>query len=104
MHCALILTLQAYLVLVPNETGLDAAYPVVVVVDASEETRVRRLVDSRGMTEEQVRARSAAQAGRERRLAAADFVVPNDGDLMSLRERVAELWHTLRDRRPVLGS
>lgn len=83
------------------ETGLAAAYPVVVVVDASEATRVRRLVESRGMTEEQARARSAAQASREERLAAADHVVTNDGDLPALREQVAALWRTLCDRRPV---
>lgn len=82
------------------ETGLAAAYPEVVVVDAPDETRVARLVASRDMTEEQAHARSAAQASRAERLAAADHVVVNDGDLASLREKVAELWRVLLDSRP----
>jgi dephospho-CoA kinase len=37
----------------------------------------------------------AAQAPREERLAAADYLVVNDGDLVDLRVRVDELWRNL---------
>jgi dephospho-CoA kinase len=77
------------------ENDLQDGYDVVVVVDASEETRLRRLVVGRGMPEADARARMAAQSGRQERLAAADVVVPNDGDLDALRLAVDELWAQL---------
>ena len=77
------------------EKDLQRLYDLVVVVDADAETQVRRLVGHRGMSEADARARVAAQAPRERRLAAADLVVANDGDLARLRDRVAVLWAEL---------
>ena len=76
------------------ENGLTD-YDVIVVVDASAETQMRRLVDGRGMDEDQARARMAAQAGREERLAVADVVIENDGDLAHLRLQVETLWERL---------
>lgn len=69
-------------------------YPLagVVVVDAPVEVAVRRLVEQRGMDEADARARIAAQASREQRLAAADFVVDNSGSLDDLREEVDRCW------------
>lgn len=77
------------------ENGLQDGFDVVVVVDASEETRLRRLVDGRGMPEADARARMAAQSSRAERLAVADVVVPNDGDLDALRDAVDALWAQL---------
>jgi dephospho-CoA kinase len=77
------------------EKDLRRLYDLVVVVDVDEDTQVRRLVGRRGMTEADARARVAAQASRDRRLAAADLVVANDGDLAVLRDRVAILWAEL---------
>ena len=76
------------------ETGGKDRYPVagVVVVDAPVETAVHRLVEQRGMAESDVRARIAAQATREARLAAADFVIDNSGHLDHLREEVDRCW------------
>lgn len=73
-------------------------FDLVVVVDAPEEVQVRRLVTDRGMTEEQARARIAAQATREQRRAIADVVIDNSGDLAALQRQVDELWKTLRAR------
>lgn len=80
------------------ENGLGPQYDLVVVVDASTETRLDRLVRLRGMTEADARARMAAQATREQRLAVADVVVDNDGSPEQLRDRVAALWRRLRER------
>ncbi|RJL24735.1 dephospho-CoA kinase [Bailinhaonella thermotolerans] len=80
------------------ENGLAAMYDVVVVVDASEPTRLDRLVRLRGMTEADAKARIAAQADRETRLAAADVVIDNDGPLEDLDRQVAALWRDLRGR------
>lgn len=83
------------------ENGLAGQYDVVVVVDAPMEVQLRRLTAQRGMTEEAAKARIAAQATRERRLAVADRVIDNSGSLEALDAQVAELWAELtriRDR------
>lgn len=82
------------------EAGLAGDYDVVVVVDAPDSVRMHRLVGQRGMAEPDARARIAAQATREERLAAADLVVANDADLETLDARVRELWAELLARRP----
>jgi dephospho-CoA kinase len=82
--------------LVENE--LQAHYDVVVVVDAPADAQVARLVDGRGMSEDDARARMAAQASRETRAAVADVVLDNGGGLSALRQQVATLWRDLRQR------
>ncbi len=77
------------------ENGLAPLYDVVVVVDASAETRLDRLIRLRGMTEEDARARMAVQATREMRLATADIVIDNDVPLETLEQRVREVWANL---------
>lgn len=64
----------------------------VVVVDCPVEVAVRRAREHRGMSEEEVRARMAAQATREERLAEADFVIDNSGSLDHLRAEVDRCW------------
>ncbi len=59
------------------ETHLGATYHLVVVVHADVEERVRRLVDERGSSEADARARVAAQAGDAERRAAADVWLEN---------------------------
>ncbi|MER5298376.1 MULTISPECIES: dephospho-CoA kinase [Streptomyces] len=80
------------------ENGLAPLYDVVVVVDARPETQLDRLVRLRGMTEDDARARMAAQATREKRLEIAGIVVDNDGPLEQLAPRVDEVWRELRLR------
>jgi dephospho-CoA kinase len=75
-----------------------ADFAVVIVVDAPPEVQVERLTTQRGMTEQQARARMAAQATREQRLAIADVVIDNSGTLADLDRRVAEVWSELRSR------
>ncbi|CAL9603885.1 MULTISPECIES: dephospho-CoA kinase [Streptomyces] len=81
-----------------TENGLAPLYDVVIVVDASPETQLDRLVRLRGMTEEDARARMAAQATREQRREIADIVIDNDVPLDALRKRVAEVWDDLARR------
>ena len=75
-----------------------ADFAVVVVVDVPAELQVERLTGQRGMAAEQARARMAAQATREQRLAIADIVIDNSGTLADLDRRVAEVWAELRTR------
>ncbi|MFE9912064.1 dephospho-CoA kinase [Streptomyces clavifer] len=81
-----------------TENGLAPLYDLVVVVDASPETQLDRLVRLRGMTEADARARMAAQATREERLAVADLVVDNDGPLEDLEPQVRKVWSELTER------
>ena len=63
----------------------------VVVVDCPESLQISRVMARSGLSEPEVRAIMANQASRAERLAAADDVVANDGDLASLEMRVGEL-------------
>ena len=63
----------------------------VLVVDAPEETRIARVGRRSGLSEEEVRAVLRAQASRAERLAAADDVIDNSGDLAGLRRQVGAL-------------
>lgn len=81
-----------------TENGLAPLYDLVLVVDASPETQLDRLVRLRGMTEEDAAARMAAQATREERLAVADIVISNDGPLEELETRVGQVWEELHRR------
>lgn len=74
------------------ETGQGANFHLVVVVDAPEDVRVRRMMEHRKMTAEEARSRMAAQATREDRLAAADVVLDNSGTKDELRDAVDRLW------------
>ncbi|GAA3939521.1 dephospho-CoA kinase [Actinomadura viridis] len=82
------------------ENGLAGMYDVVVVVDVPVEVQLDRLTSRRGMTEEDARARIAAQAAREERRAVADHVIDNSGSLDDLQARVDALWEDLVRRAP----
>jgi dephospho-CoA kinase len=73
-------------------------FDLVIVVDVPPELQVERLVSQRGMTPDQARARMAAQATREQRLAIADLVIDNSGSLADLDRRIADVWADLRGR------
>ncbi len=75
------------------EKDYGPGYHLVVVVGADADTRVKRLMLSRGMTEADARSRIAAQATDEQRHAAADVWLDNDGDEGDLHAAVDELWH-----------
>ncbi|MER6939730.1 dephospho-CoA kinase [Nocardioides sp. NPDC127514] len=76
------------------EVGYAPFFDEVIVVDVPVETQVERAI-ARGMTEIDARARIAAQASREDRLAAATYVIDNTGTLDDLRKRVQEIYDAL---------
>jgi dephospho-CoA kinase len=77
------------------ETGQAASFDAVVVVDVPVEVQVDRMVRIRGMSEADARARIAAQADRDARLAVATYVVENTGSLDALRARVEEVYRRI---------
>jgi len=74
------------------EARPDDPWDLVVVAHAPAQTRVRRLVELRGMDETDAQARVASQASDERRLAIADAVIDTSGELSSTIAQVDRLW------------
>ena len=74
------------------ETGDPSAFEGVVVVRTPLATRLQRLVSSRGMSEEDARARIAAQATDEQREAVATWIIDNGGSLEETAEQVRTVW------------
>lgn len=74
------------------ENGLAPMYHLVIVVDAAEDVRVKRIVEDRGMTEQDARARIAAQASHDERHAVADVWLDNSGARDEVQAAVDALW------------
>ncbi|HNR22031.1 MAG TPA: dephospho-CoA kinase [Steroidobacteraceae bacterium] len=76
----------------------------ILVVDADEATRIRRLQARDGSTLAEARALLAAQADRATRLSAADDVIENDGDIAALAAQVERLHAAYLAAAGVYGS
>jgi dephospho-CoA kinase len=74
------------------EKNYAPMYHLVVIVDADAEERVRRLTESRGMPEQDARARIAAQATEEQRRAVADVWLDNTGTPDQILALADALW------------
>ena len=74
------------------ESGQAGRFALVITVQAPLAERIRRMVQDRGMTEADARARIAAQATDEQRAAIADVVLENSGTLDELRAAVDAVW------------
>ncbi|MDX6308186.1 MAG: dephospho-CoA kinase [Nocardioidaceae bacterium] len=77
------------------ESGQDALFDAVVVIDVDEDVQRRRLRELRHMPDDEAVGRIAAQTSRERRLAAADAVIVNNGSRADLLASVDRLWQDL---------
>jgi len=73
------------------ESGFDALVDRALVVDCTEDRQRQRLASRDGETPERIEQILAAQLPREQRLAAADEVLPNEGELAALRAAVTTL-------------
>lgn len=90
------------------ESQMAPLFPLVIIVNADVQTRVRRLIEHRGFTEADARARIAAQATEEQRRAVADVWLDNSGTPGALVEAARALWderivpfaHNLAQHRP----
>ncbi len=82
--------------------GRDTFYQnadIVVAVTTSPEVRVRRLMQSRGFTEEDARSRLARQVPEEQRLAIANVVFTNDGTVEEFEQELEAWWHAVIEPR-----
>jgi dephospho-CoA kinase len=91
---ARIVVLEATLLV---EAGYGPDFDVVVTVEADEDRRLHRAI-GRGLFEDQARARLVAQGDGGERRAGADLILANDGSLTDLRQAVASLIESFRDR------
>ena len=79
--------------LLVEKGGYDTA--ATIVVDVDPDLAVARLVEHRGFTEADARARMARQSSREERLAMADVVIDNSGTVADLGPQVDALWERI---------
>ncbi|HUF14189.1 MAG TPA: dephospho-CoA kinase [Longimicrobiales bacterium] len=80
------------------EAGLERDLDLVVVVHASDETRLDRLTTKRGLGEAEARSMMEAQMPAEGKLERADIVIRNDDTVGALERRALEVLAELRVR------
>ena len=76
------------------ETGQVSLVDAVIVVDVPESVQVQRAV-ARGLSESDVHERMQRQASRSDRIAAADIVIDNTGELGNTQRQVERAWATV---------
>ena len=74
------------------ESGYAPFCHGVWIVTCPAEIQLQRLIQTRGLTEEEARARLAAQPPIDAKLPLATAVIHNDGSLDDLRRQVTEAW------------
>lgn len=79
------------------EARPDDPWDLIVVAHAPSAVRARRLVELRGMSEEEAAARIAAQVPDDARLAIADVVIDTSGTLGETRAQTDRLWARLSE-------
>ena len=77
------------------ENGSYKLFPALVLVAASEDEQVRRVMARDGSTEAEARARIAAQLPLAEKRRVASYVIENEGDLDALRARTREVHREL---------
>lgn len=80
------------------EAGRTDEFDLIVVVNASTETRLKRMVELRGMTRDEAMHRLNSQATNTERLAIADVVIDSNGTLEQTLEQADALWEKLSAR------
>ncbi len=68
------------------------------VVTAPEEVQIARLMEDRGMTEQEARRRMRSQSPQDWKAVRADVVIVNDSDLAALEARVTRAWEEMMAR------
>jgi dephospho-CoA kinase len=77
------------------EVGMERDFDVVVVVHASARTRLRRLIEDRGLDPAGARRMVDSQMPSERKRERADVVIDNEGTVEELERRAREVWEGL---------
>lgn len=78
------------------ETGMHTRYDALWVVTCSQEEQLRRLVELRRMSPQEALTRIRSQPPQEAKIALADVVIRNEGDLMQTWDRVRREWEKVQ--------
>lgn len=70
-------------------------WDLIVVAESPEEERIRRMVELRGMTKDEARARLSHQATNEDRREIADVIIDTSGTLEQTLEQTDALWQRI---------
>ncbi|MBN2075935.1 MAG: dephospho-CoA kinase [Dehalococcoidales bacterium] len=81
------------------EAGWDHLVDEIWVTVAKEDTVVKRLQESRGLTKEEILTRIHAQTPNEERTKYADVIIENDGSYEELKAKLNELWNRIKDKK-----
>lgn len=79
------------------EARVDDPWELIVVAHAPAELRAQRLVELRGLSAEEARARIASQVPDEERLRVADVVIDTAGSLEGTLRQVDAMWSRLAE-------
>jgi dephospho-CoA kinase len=74
------------------EASVDYPFDLVVTVEAGARQQIERLVETRGLSEQQASSRVQAQASEQQRVARADVRIDSSNSLEQLEKDVAVLW------------
>jgi dephospho-CoA kinase len=77
------------------ETKSKLRFDKIIAISCSEETRIKRLIETRSMTKEQARLRIEAQASDKEREAMADLVINSDCPLPEFLKKVDAAYESL---------
>jgi len=80
------------------EARAEKQFDVIVVVAASEQTVIRRLMKRDGLSKQEIMKRIAAQMPLEEKIKRADIVIYNDGPLDELNHEVSRLLYWLNNQ------
>jgi dephospho-CoA kinase len=80
------------------DIGVSGFFDIVVLVTADDGVRLSRLLEKRGMTEKEARARIASQVPDSERRKNSGIVIENDGSIEQLRSKVREAWEEIGQR------
>ena len=79
------------------ESKSKLQFDKVVAISCDEDVRVRRLVESRGMSEAEARSRISAQAKDSQREAVADIVIDSNCSLAELIQKADAIYQSFKD-------
>ncbi|MEN3038952.1 MAG: dephospho-CoA kinase [Candidatus Kryptonium sp.] len=78
------------------ESGFDRELDYVIVVDADEEIKIKRIIERDNCSREEVLKRMKAQMNPTKKRKLADIVIQNNDDIQTLREKVKFLHALLQ--------
>lgn len=77
------------------DIGVSGIFDLILLVTADDDVRLSRLLDKRGMAEQEARARIASQVPDSKRRENSDIVIENNGIVEQLRSKVQAAWEEI---------